>query len=259
MVKVKFIPNTPASLITTNRGREILTISDLHIGVEYELETLGFKLPSQTQRVIKALSELLSATKPDVLAILGDLKHKIGGFNGKVRREVQDLIRAIMSWGGEVVIIMGNHDGSLKKLGHMGIAIHRSTGVSIDDVSLIHGNAWPHPSLLAGRILLMGHLHPILPRRLGARKVWVIYYIGRKLKERMRRLFGVDININRLIVHPAYSNYSCYGELSEESFRRLSPLFRKLINPARGYIYDLDGNFIGKLSSLSSGTGMFSL
>ncbi|MHC1636936.1 MAG: metallophosphoesterase [Candidatus Nezhaarchaeales archaeon] len=253
MAKVKFITGMPASLVTTNQDRKILTISDLHIGLEYELESLGFRLPSQTHQMTRTLLELLSATKPEVLVILGDIKHKIKGFSGKIKREVKSFMEAIAEKSKETIVIMGNHDGSLRKLECKGVMLYHSSGVSIDDVSFIHGNAWPHPSLFTSNILIMGHLHPTLPKQLGGHKVWVIYYIGKRLKERICKLFKINANLKKLIVHPAYNNYLGPGGLNEESFRRLSPLFRRLINPMRGYVYSLDGTLIGRFSSVSSG------
>ncbi len=254
MAKVRFITDVPASLIITSLGKRILTVSDLHIGLEYELKDLGFRLPSQTYQITKTLLELLSTIKPDVLVILGDVKHRIKGFNESIKREVKRFMEAITEKSRETIVIMGNHDGSLRKLKLKRVIICDSSGVSIDDVSFIHGNAWPHPSLFTSNILIMGHLHPTLPKQLGGFKVWVVYYVGKRIKERISKMFKIEVDLKRLIVHPAYNNYLGSGGLNENSFRKLSPLFRRIINPMRGYVYGLDGTLIGKFSSVSSGT-----
>jgi len=255
MAKVKFIVNVPASLIITSQGRRILTISDLHIGLEYELKDLGFKLPSQTFQMARKLLELLSIVKPDVLVVLGDVKHRIKGFSREVKREVKNFMETIAEKIEEIIIIMGNHDGSLRKLKLEKVMIYDSSGILLDDVSFIHGNAWPHSSLFTGNVLVMGHLHPILPKQLGGSKVWVTYHIGKRIKERIRKMFKVKACLKSLIVHPAYNDYLGSGGLSESSFRKLSPLFRRIIDPMKGYVYGLDGALIGRFSSVSSETG----
>jgi metallophosphoesterase superfamily enzyme len=147
---------------------------------------------------------------------------------------------------------MGNHDGSLKRVKLNGVEVYEASGVSIDGISFIHGNAWPKPELLASDVLMMGHLHPSISLPREERRVWIVYYIGKKMKGEARRLLGGDFNIKRLIVHPAYNSYLGHSPLRKSSFQRLSPIFRYLINPQKGHVYSLDGIFIGKFSLASS-------
>jgi len=251
MVKVKFLLNTPAS-VTIARSKKILTVSDLHIGLEYELQKLGFKVPAQSNEVAKSLLGLLEVTKPDILVMLGDVKHEIKGLRREIRLEVEKVIKSLLDKVRRIVVVMGNHDGSLKRLKLKGVEVYEASGVSIDGISFIHGNAWPKPELLAGDVLMMGHLHPSLPIPYGEKRAWIIYYLGKKTRERAKKLLGVDFNIKRLIVHPAYNGYLGYSPLRKGSFQRLSPIFRKLVNPQRGYVYGLDGTFLGRFSLVSS-------
>lgn len=253
MAKIRFVLGAPASIITTKDGEKVLTVSDLHVGLEYELQKLGFRIPSQTSEVMKSLFSLLTSVKPDALVLLGDVKHEVKGLRKRVRIEVEGLIRKILEAIGRIVIVMGNHDGSLKRLRIDGVEVYEASGISIGDVSFIHGNAWPKPELLTSNALVMGHLHPSLSLPYGESRVWIIYYLSNKMRERIGNRFKVDVDVKRLIVHPAYNNYLGRGSLSFESFRRLSPIFRGLINPLRGYVYGLDGTFIGKVSSVMSG------
>lgn len=254
MANVKFVLGAPASLITTRDGEKILTVSDLHIGLEYELQRLGFRVPSQTSEIVESLYNLLALIKPDILVLLGDVKHEIRGLRRKVKTEVEDFLGRLLDTIGRIVIIMGNHDGSLKRLKINGIEIYEASGISIGDVSFVHGNAWPKLELFRNNLLVMGHLHPSILRFHGECRVWVIYHISKKIREEIKRNLKVDVNIKRLIVHPAYNNYLGYSPLSVKSFQKLSPIFRGLINPLRGYVYGLDGTFIGKFSSVTSGT-----
>ncbi|MEM4576959.1 MAG: metallophosphoesterase [Candidatus Nezhaarchaeales archaeon] len=253
MVNVKFVLGSPASLITNKDKERILTISDLHIGLEYELQRLGFRVPSQTSKIVKGLCNLLALIKPDVLVILGDVKHEIRGLRKKVKIEVEGFLRKLLDTIGRVVIVMGNHDGSLKRLKIDGIEVYEASGISIGDVSFVHGNAWPKLELLKGNVLVMGHLHPSILRHNEECRVWVVYHISKKVREEIRRSLKIDVNIKKLIVHPAYNDYLGHSPLSVKSFQKLSPIFRGLINPLRGYVYGLDGTFIGRVSSVTSG------
>jgi len=251
MVKVRFLLNAPASMIIAE-GEKILTVSDLHIGLEYELQRLGFKVPSQSEGVAKSLLGLLEVTKPDVLVMLGDVKHEIRGLRRKIRSEVEKVIKSLSETVRRIVIVMGNHDGSLRRLKLEGVEVYEASGVSINGISFIHGNAWPKPELLAGNVLMMGHLHPSVPIPYGERRAWIVYYLGKKTRERAKKLLGVDFNIKRLIVHPAYNGYLGHSPLRKGSFQRLSPIFRKLVNPQKGYVYGLDGTFLGRFSFVNS-------
>lgn len=253
MAKIKFVLGVPASIIVTKSGKKVLTVADLHIGLEYELEKLGFKVPPQVSEMIKSLFYLLISIKPDVLVLLGDVKHEIKGFKKRVRMDVEEFIRKMLEAISRIVIVLGNHDGSLKRLKINGVEIYESSGASIDDVSFIHGNAWPKPELLMSSVLVMGHLHPSVSIPFKESRVWVVYHFSKKVRERISERFKVDVNVKKLIVHPAYNSYLGRSPLSLKSFQRLSPIFRGLINPLRGYVYCLDGTFIGKLSSMVSG------
>lgn len=254
MARIKFVLGIPASIITTKNGEKILTVSDLHVGLEYELQKLGFKVPSQTSEMTTSLYNLLTSIRPDTLVLLGDVKHEVKGLSRKVKMEVEGLINKMLEVTSRIVIVMGNHDGSLKRLKIDGVEVHEASGVSIGDVSFVHGNAWPKPELLASNALIMGHLHPSLPLHYREDRVWIIYYLGKRARDRISRRFKVDVNVKRLIVHPAYNSYLGRGSLNIEGFRKLSPIFRGLVDPIKGYIYSLDGTFIGRLSSVTSGT-----
>jgi putative SbcD/Mre11-related phosphoesterase len=251
MVTVKFLLNTPASMVVT-KNKKILTVSDLHIGLEYELQRLGFKVPSQSNEMARGLLGLLEVVKPNVLVVLGDVKHEIRGLRREIRSEVEKVIKSLSKKVEKIIVVMGNHDGSLKRLKLDGVEVYEASGVSIDGISFAHGNAWPKPELLANDVLMMGHLHPSVSLPCGERRVWVVYYLGKRVRERAKMLLKVDFNIKRLIVHPAYNDYLGCSPLCKSSFQRLSPIFRKLIDPRKGYVYKLDGTFLGRFSLVSS-------
>jgi putative SbcD/Mre11-related phosphoesterase len=251
MVTVRFLLNTPASVVIAGE-KKILTVSDLHIGLEYELRKLGFRVPSQSDEVARSLIELIEAVKPDVLVVLGDVKHEIRGLKREIKSDVEKVIKCLLKSVKRIIIVMGNHDGSLKRLKLDGIEIHDASGASISGISFIHGNAWPKPELLASDVLMMGHLHPSAPIPCGERRVWIVYFLGKRARERARMLLGVDFNIKRIIVHPAYNGYLGHSPLRKNSFQRLSPIFRKLVDPQKGYVYSLDGTFLGRFSLVGS-------
>ncbi|MDI9619734.1 MAG: metallophosphoesterase [Candidatus Nezhaarchaeota archaeon] len=251
MAKLRFVTGVPASVVFTSKGKRLLVVSDLHIGLELELKELGFRLPSQTARITRKLVELLSTVRPHALVILGDVKHDVKGLRSAIRREVEAFLAAVSNASQEVIIVRGNHDGSLKRLEGGKVRVASSSGIMLDDVSFFHGNAWPHPSLFSASTLLMGHIHPSLPRHLGGCRAWVMYRITKRVKDKVKSVFNVTSSFKRLIVQPAYNEFLGSGRFNAESFRKLSPIFRRIVNPLSGYVYSLDGTFIGRFSSLA--------
>ncbi|RLF13259.1 MAG: hypothetical protein DRJ62_00295 [Thermoprotei archaeon] len=251
MAKIKFVTGHPASIVTTSRGKRVMTISDIHIGLEYELRSYGFNLPSQTTKILERLEHLLKKVKPDLLVILGDVKHAIAKYTRKIRRDVETLLKMLIDIGVEVKVVLGNHDGSLKVDQDL-VSLEPPSGTVIDDVGFIHGHAWPRREVLVAELIVMGHLHPSLPQALGGQRVWVSYILGKKSRERVAKVLKSEVNIKRLIVHPAFNEFLGAGGLSEESFSKLSPLFRRCLDPSKGYVYTLNGVFIGRFSTLSS-------
>jgi len=253
MARVKFVTGMPIAVVTTKSGKKIISIADVHLGVEIELKAKGFNVPLRTKHLANKLIDVMLRFQPDILLILGDLKHQIKGLNKEVLREVKlftNLLRKSMSHV-KIIVVRGNHDGALRSFDD--VKVYPSSGILIDDVGFIHGNAKPNPSTLTGEVLLMGHVHPALPSKLGGQRIWVIYHLSRKMRGRLAKRFKVEVNVKRVIIQPAYNDY-LGGVFEADSLRRLCPLFRGLLDPLKGYVYGLDGTFIGRFSSLSSGS-----
>ncbi|MEM0138075.1 MAG: hypothetical protein QW608_06705, partial [Thermoplasmata archaeon] len=71
---IDFIFNKPAAFI---ESIDSLVISDLHLGIENEIERKGVVISSQDQQMLKELNELIDEIGAKNLIILGDIKHSI--------------------------------------------------------------------------------------------------------------------------------------------------------------------------------------
>jgi len=253
MARVKFVTGMPIAAVTTKSGKKIISIADVHLGVEIELKAKGFNVPLRTEHLANRLIDIMLKFQPDILLILGDLKHQIKGLSREVLREVKlftNLLRRSVS-SVKIIVVRGNHDGALQSFDD--VEVHPSSGILIDDVGFIHGNAKPNPLTLMGEVLLMGHVHPALPDKLGGQKVWIVYHLSKKMRTKFAKHFKVEVNVKKVIIQPAYNDY--LREIFKVgSLKKLCPLFRGLLDPLKGHVYGLDGTFIGRVSSLSSGS-----
>lgn len=70
---LKLLLPHPAALIKTGKTKTIV-IADPHLGWEMSLQKKGIHVPSQTPRILRNLTALLSEYKPDALVVLDDVK-----------------------------------------------------------------------------------------------------------------------------------------------------------------------------------------
>lgn len=231
-----FVTNHPAMKI-----QKALVISDLHIGLEYEIMKSGI-IVRQVDDLIERTSKLLKLTRTKRLIIIGDVKHNIPYLK---KEEIVSVPRFLVEMQSlaEVTIIPGNHDGSLKELCPGGIEITGSSGILLGKTGLLHGHAKPGKELENAEKFVIGHNHPLIriQDKIGAkffRQAW----IRGKIKT------GKE-----LIVMPAFSKLvggMIINDVKSEK-ELLGPLARNL-NFKKADISLLDGTFIGKADSLPS-------
>ena len=146
------------SLIVENTKR-CLIISDLHFGIESELNSKGIYIQSHASERRARIFELISRTNPDHLIILGDVKHRIPGTSKQEYRELPYLLEDIRKLV-PMTICFGNHDPGLEQfLSPEEIA--PATGISIDETSYMHGHTRPAREF-AGTLIICGHHHPTI-------------------------------------------------------------------------------------------------
>ena len=91
--------------INTNRAYKILQLTDMHLG-------FGIFSKKKDRLALKAVSQIIKRTKPDLIVITGDSVFpffpKAGTMNNK--RQAEIFIRFMDSFGIPYALVYGNHD-----------------------------------------------------------------------------------------------------------------------------------------------------
>ena len=178
---LKIVPGE-AALVYTTGSESTLLISDTHLGLEKEMAKKGFSLPAYSVKMVARVRDLAERYGTQSLVVLGDVKHTVG--------KVEDIDWGVIPWFFDtmldlferVVVIPGNHDGSIKTVLPPRVVLHPSHGAVLGKgrgrVGLAHGHAWPSEEAIASRNLVIGHSHFTYEMRdeLGTRireAVWV--------------------------------------------------------------------------------------
>jgi metallophosphoesterase superfamily enzyme len=240
----------------------------------------GIHVPTQTPKLLKKLTNLITTHKPEKLLIIGDVKHTVATAEIGEWHDVPDFFSNLKRQVPEVLIIRGNHDGNLEPLLPEGINILPSTGVAFDGVGFFHGHQWPSPVLLNARTLVMGHVHPVVVFRDPAgfrvtRQVWVKANCdGSKLSEvlmRKRKItkggkakqtfceyYGTRPRISQLFIMPSFNDFLGGRPLNERKADDCSggevvagPVLRSdAVDMRTAEAYLLDGTLLGTVEQL---------
>jgi putative SbcD/Mre11-related phosphoesterase len=268
------IKNSPA-LLYKQKHHKTLIIADLHLGWEVGLIGRGIHVPSLMSKTRQELLSLVGKTKPDTLIILGDVKHTIARAEPREWEDVPQFFETIKMEMPDIHIIRGNHDGNLLPMLPSAIRLHPSTGITLNDVGFFHGHTWPAKRLLNCRILVMGHVHPIIAFcdplgfktvtrvwvkvRISARKLARAYLKGKKVRliekplASMEKHFNVKPRVEQIYIMPCFNSFLGGHPLNRKATRKSSagPILRSgAINIAKAEAYLLDGTFLGAIERL---------
>jgi putative SbcD/Mre11-related phosphoesterase len=268
----------PAALVKADKTR-IMAIADLHIGWEIALSQKGIHVPSQTPKLLKRLTDLLSTYKPQKLLILGDIKYTVATAELGEWHDVPDFFSELKKHIEDIIIIRGNHDGNLEPLLPENIKILPATGTTIGEVGFFHGHRWPSPTLLQCKTLVMAHVHPTVALRDPAgfritRQVWVKISCDKNqltqiLLQKYRikaekntegtllKHYGIKPRTTQLFIMPSFNDFLGGRPLNERRFagkaneRIMGPVLRsEAVDMKSAEAYLLDGTFLGTLSQL---------
>jgi putative SbcD/Mre11-related phosphoesterase len=280
-VTVKPVADQPALLLEKG-GERFLVIADLHLGWEVTLARQGIHVPSQVPRLMDKLRKIIEETQPASLVLLGDIKHAVAKVELEEWKYVPEFFEGLVDLIADIQVVPGNHDGNLEPLTPPNVKIHKSTGVSLwNSVGLFHGHAWPSPSLLQCKHLIMGHLHPVVVFRdpLGfriTRQVWVrAKSDGRKLAEgvlkhqdvkyqddpyeAVAREYGVKPADADCVIMPSFNDYLGGQPINRSLTEGWTELYREYMGPVlrsgaidfeNGEAYLFDGTFLGTVEDL---------
>ncbi len=239
---MKFLTNKPGCLI----GKK-LVISELHFGIELDLQRRGVNVQLDPRRYAAELNKLKSTSKASELLVLGDFKHTITGFNQRERNAFNEFIHLLEF--EEILVVKGNHDS---RLGEMcrpfpHFRVFPATGYVFKhgktSYGAFHGHAWPSEEVLKADVLLVGHNHAGI--QIGKKDfaktlpAWIVAPFDKKQK---------------LVSFPSYNPLS--GAMPFNVVRQgelHGPIFKdKRTDLENAQVILLSGQRIGKLKHLRS-------
>jgi putative SbcD/Mre11-related phosphoesterase len=283
---IRPLPPHPVALIRTRKTRTMV-IADLHIGWEMALLERGIHVPTQTPRLLRKLTDLVSTYRPEKMLILGDVKHTVATAEMGEWHDVPDFFNELRRQVPEILIICGNHDGNLEPLLPEGIKLLPATGTAWGDVGFFHGHRWPTPTLLGCKTLVMGHVHPVVAFHDPAgfritRQVWVkatcnSTQLTEALLQRHRikvegnpretlwKRYRIKPRTSQLFIMPSFNDFLGGRPLNEsrpgreaDARRIVGPMLRSDAVDVKGAeTYLLDGTFLGTLDRLKTSSQGF--
>ena len=143
-----------------------LIVADLHLGYEEVLAEQGIHLPrSQYYKIKGILTKLINYLNPELIVLLGDVKHEFGEATKQEWIEVVDLMRFLKNVTKEVYVIRGNHDNFLISiLRREGVPLFEP-GMELGNVFLTHGHKRIELGEVSAKKLIIGHEHPAIALR----------------------------------------------------------------------------------------------
>jgi putative SbcD/Mre11-related phosphoesterase len=247
------LPVFDAPLLLAEGEERVLVAADLHLGLEYELWQGGVCIPSQTEKILAALSGFLAEIKPDRLLLLGDIKHNVPRTSWQEKREIPEFLRQLCD-RVIVEIVPGNHDSNLADMAPQGARVRPSSGFVLDGVGYFHGHTWPDEKVMRAKALVAGHLHPALrlPDPLGrspSRPVWAKTQL---LNSAVQEHYGFARD-SEIIVAPAF-NVLCGGLPLNEPIEEMRGPLLAMADWKKARLYLLDGTDLGTLAEIKATT-----
>lgn len=268
------------ALLLRKKAERVLVVADLHIGWEAALAEKGIHVPSQTQKTLSVMVQLIKSHKPTRLLFLGDVKHTVATAEWGEWQDIPDFFEAVGKMVDDIQVIPGNHDGNLKPLLPETVKILPSTGVVLwKNWGLFHGHTWPAPELLGCRALIIGHVHPVVAFRdptgfRVTRQVWVrtecnsarlaksvlknLNVTGEKPADLLKERFNVKLRVSQLYIMPSFNSFLGGQTMNKKDISKsagsemfIGPVLRyRSVNIDNAELYLLDGTFLGSINQL---------
>lgn len=259
-----------ATLIVENKKRT-LVLADLHLGIEDELRQRGINIGSQTNKILERILTCVRVTEPDVIVLLGDIKHAVPGVSYRNRTEVPLFLASLAEYA-PVYVVKGNHDSHLEglmpeeaiasvQLQHE-VSLERTRGFIFDGVGYTHGHTWPLQELFSADYIMIGHNHPMIrleSRGTGYTKMMSVLIRAKCSYNAVTQYYSRDrdrdINIDCwndpwVIIMPAF-NEICGGvAFNSPDLKLMGPIASKLILKSTMEAYLLDGTYLGRVVDL---------
>jgi len=235
---VFILKNRPIAFV---KELSLLAITDLHLGIEFELRKKGINVSLQSEKFLKILEEAKQETNAKRIAILGDVKHKVPAASAREIEYVRDFFENLSKIFEEIFICKGNHDDMLEEI-LKDYRVYGARGFKIKDYGFFHGHAWPFSKLWNCKTWIIGHLQAAIEIRRGNfKKIEKVIIKARPKIEKGK--------LKEIIILPSFSDLA--GNLLLNKEPPSDFLFEKVIDINNSEVYLLDGSYLGKLSDLS--------
>lgn len=256
---MRFVENYPALLFEADL--RTLVVADLHLGFEEELRGKGIRVPLQSRRIVDELCSLALETGARRLVVVGDFKHNVTGPSTLETELIPKQLRRMREVFDDIIIIPGNHDGRLEDVvkGFATIAPARGLVFEEEGVGLTHGHVKPDKSLLKSKVLVTGHLHPVL--RIGSGESGLRVRVWLRMRGDRRRLYRELYAEDRagpagkitLLIMPSFNNAlqgRSITDLAMSSLVRGPIINSGAFNLEEADVISLDGTVLGSLGDL---------
>lgn len=244
-MRLEFIGEGPALLV--REEIRVLTVADLHLGIESDMARHGMHFRSRSEERMGRLEACIRKKNPDLLVLLGDVKHNVPVTSRQEFRELPEAVsrlRALVP----IRVVPGNHDTGIGRFFSGEEILPREGGV-IDGTGYIHGHTYPAAEL-GGRLIISGHHHPMvnLQDEVGC-SLRSAAYLHAPLEETCLGFSKEGRSgWSRVLFMPAFNELTGYDIMKtvQEPF---SPLSR-CMKTGEAEVYLPDGTYIGPLSVL---------
>jgi putative SbcD/Mre11-related phosphoesterase len=260
-ITLKPLLDEPAMVVEHNY--KTLVIADLHLGIEAEFRQKGINIGSQTKKILERAIKCVKAAEPDVIILLGDVKHTVPQILYSDRKEVPFFLARLAEYA-PVYVVKGNHDGYIDRLllevsepdwnpKHQ-IDVKTTKGFLFDNVGYTHGHSWPSQELFTAQYILIGHNHPrirlVSTQYTAMKTVWIRAHCDYEaVKEHYPEV--KMSTVPWVIIMPAF-NELCGGVAFNNAKRELlGPIASKLLRFETMEAYLLDGTYLGKVSDMA--------
>ena len=245
-MNLQFFEDGPA-LIVENKKR-LLVVADLHFGIESDLALHGWHFASRSKERLRRVIACIQATSPDLLVLLGDVKHSIPRTTRQEYREIPDILSSLRE-EVPIRVLPGNHDIGISRFLQKDELMPKD-GAVIDGVAYMHGHTIPNPDL-SGHLIISGHHHPMvsLHDEVGCSLRAPAYLLAElDQREMFEEKTGFAGKKTRVLFMPAFNE--CAGfDILRIIRHPFSPLSRS-IRSEGAEVFLADGTYVGLVSAL---------
>ncbi len=250
---MKFLNGKPA-LVLDELDKKTLVISDLHLGLEYEIYKKGISIPSMFEDQKKRILNLIESVDAERIFFLGDVKHNVPQISKSEKKGIPDFFQSICE-KVDVRIAKGNHDGRIEDLLKKTCAkVSGPHGFTENIFYFNHGHSWPGEKVSKSKVLIRGHSHPAFEfkDKLGFSSVVPCWIKGPVKRDVVKERFGEKTELEEIVIVPAFNELISGMPVNQNEEKCLmGPTIENgIMDIDNSGVYLLDGTFIGRLEDL---------